>query len=211
MKPTIHIIDDDSAVRDSFAQLLDMHGYETRQFADSASFLNHPRGAQDCILLDIRMPYISGLELQQELLRRGRAEPIVFVTGHGDVALAVKAMKAGAANFLQKPCGEEALLNAVRDALEAKPESRRCGEEVDEHARDALARLTAREREVLDLVCKGLSSKAIARQLEISVRTVDIHRSNMMSKTDTRNVVELVRVAFAGGFISDRPATVSEN
>lgn len=210
MKQTIHIIDDDSAVRDSFAQLLDLHGYETRQFADSASFLNHPRGAQDCILLDIRMPYISGLELQQELLRRGRAEPIVFVTGHGDVALAVKAMKAGAANFLQKPCGEEALLNAVREALEAKPEARQHGE-VDEHARDALARLTAREREVLDLVCKGLSSKAIARQLEISVRTVDIHRANMMNKTDTRNVVELVRVAFAGGFISDRPANVVEN
>jgi FixJ family two-component response regulator len=204
MKPKIDIVDDDCAVRDSLAQLLDMHGYETRQFADAESFLNDSGGGRGCILLDIRMPHMSGIDLQQEMSRRGREEPIVFVTGHGDIGLAVKAMKAGAANFLQKPCSEDALLNAVRDALAAKHEARWRGE-VDEGARDALARLTERETEVLGHVCRGLTSKAVARLLNISVRTVDIHRANMMNKTNTRNVVELVGVAFAGGFIPDRP------
>jgi two-component system response regulator FixJ len=199
----VYIVDDDAAVRDSMAELLGMHGYETRQFADAAGYLDEaeklPRG---CVLLDIRMPGMSGMELQDELRRRGRDEPIVFVTGHGDIGLAVRAMKAGAVDFLQKPCAEEELIEAVKQALAGKRHARPAGE-TDDRAKAALTRLTEREREILRYVSQGLTSKAIAQRLGISVRTVDIHRANIMNKTDTRNVVELVRLAIAGGFITD--------
>ncbi len=200
-RTAVYIVDDDAAVRDSMAQLLGMHGYETRQFADAADYLDEaeklPKG---CLLLDIRMPGMSGMELQEELKKRGRDEPIVFVTGHGDISLAVKAMKAGATDFLQKPCDEHELVGAVRHALTGKRDARLAGG-IDEKAAAAVARLTDREREILSHVSKGLTSKAIAQRLGISVRTVDIHRANIMNKTGTRNVVELVRLALAGGFI----------
>ena len=200
-RTAVYIVDDDAAVRDSMAQLLGMHGYETRQFADAQGYLNEaeklPRG---CILLDIRMPGMGGMELQDELRKRGREEPIVFVTGHGDIGLAVKAMKAGATDFLQKPCDEDELIGAVQDALAGKRQAKPAGG-IDENAASALARLTEREREILGYVSKGLTSKAIAQRLGISVRTVDIHRANIMNKTGTRNVVELVRLALAGGFM----------
>jgi two-component system response regulator FixJ len=202
-RTAVYIVDDDAAVRDSMAQLLGMHGYETHQFADAADYLGAaeklPRG---CVLLDIRMPGMSGMELQDELRRRGRDEPVVFVTGHGDIGLAVRAMKAGATDFLQKPCDEAELIEAVRSALAGKRPSRPAGE-YDERAKAALTRLTEREREILRYVSQGLTSKAIAQRLGISVRTVDIHRANIMNKTDTRNVVELVRLALAGGFMAD--------
>ncbi len=202
-RTAVYIVDDDAAVRDSMAQLLGMHGYETRQFADAAGYLDEaeklPKG---CLLLDIRMPGMGGMELQEELKRRGRDEPIVFVTGHGDIGLAVKAMKAGATDFLQKPCDEEELVEAVKGALAGKRPSRPAGD-IDEKAAAALARLTEREREILGYVSKGLTSKAIAQRLGISVRTVDIHRANIMNKTGTRNVVELVRLALSGGFMAD--------
>lgn len=200
-RTAVYIVDDDAAVRDSMAQLLGMHGYETRQFADAADYLDEaeklPSG---CLLLDIRMPGMNGMELQEELKKRGRDEPVVFVTGHGDIGLAVKAMKAGATDFLQKPCDEHELIDAVRHALSGKREPRPAGD-IDEKAASALSRLTDREREILSYVSKGLTSKAIAQRLGISVRTVDIHRANIMNKTGTRNVVELVRLALAGGFI----------
>lgn len=202
-RSSVYIVDDDAAVRDSMAQLLAMHGYETRQFPDAAGYLGEaeklPKG---CLLLDIRMPGMNGMELQDELRRRGRSEPIVFVTGHGDIGLAVKAMKAGATDFLQKPCAEDELIHAVRDALAGKRRPQPAGE-IDTKAAAALARLTEREREILGYVSKGLTSKAIAQRLGISVRTVDIHRANIMNKTDTRNVVELVRLALAGGFVGE--------
>jgi two-component system response regulator FixJ len=199
-RSAVYIVDDDAAVRDSMAQLLGMHGYETRQYADAAGYLDEVSGLpRGCVLLDIRMPGMNGMELQQELKKRGRDEPIVFVTGHGDIGLAVKAMKAGATDFLQKPCDEDELIHAVRDALEGRRQAQPAGV-IDEKAKAALARLTEREREILTYVSKGLTSKAIAQRLGISVRTVDIHRANIMNKTDTRNVVELVRLALAGGF-----------
>jgi len=200
-RTAVYIVDDDAAVRDSMAQLLGMHGYETRQFADAADYLDAaeklPRG---CVLLDIRMPGMNGMELQEELRRRGRDEPVVFVTGHGDIGLAVRAMKAGASDFLQKPCAEEELVEAVKAALAGKRPPPAA--EHEERAQAALARLTEREREILRYVSQGLTSKAIAQRLGISVRTVDIHRANIMNKTDTRNVVELVRLALAGGFVT---------
>lgn len=202
-RSSIYIVDDDAAVRDSMAQLLGMHGYETRQFADAAGYLDEAeRLPKGCLLLDIRMPGMNGMELQEELRRRGRSEPIVFVTGHGDIGLAVKAMKAGATDFLQKPCAEDDLIHAVRDAIAGRRRPQHAGE-VDARAAAALGRLTEREREILGYVSKGLTSKAIAQRLGISVRTVDIHRANIMNKTDTRNVVELVRLALAGGFVGD--------
>lgn len=201
MKSTINIIADDAAARDSWAQLLAVHGYETREYPDSMSYLERYGSPSDgCVLLDIRMPGMNGMDLQKELCRLGRNEPVVFVTGYGDVGLAVKAMKAGAVNFLQKPCAEDELIEAVQDALARKQDFQE-SKAAREKAGVAIARLTDREREVLGYVSKGMTSKAIARQLGIGVRTVDIHRANMMLKTDTRNVVELVWMAFAAGFV----------
>jgi FixJ family two-component response regulator len=201
----VHIVDDDSAVRDSVAALLALRGYDTLQFDNARDYLagleRLPRG---CILLDIRMPGMTGMELQEELTRRGRKEPIIFITGHGDINLAVRAMKAGARDFLQKPFDEQMLLNAVAEALassRAAPEPAR-----DPAARAALERLTWRERQILAHVVQGLTSKAIGQKLGISVRTVDIHRANIMTKTNTRNVVELVLLAVSGGFEADAEA-----
>lgn len=201
MTSTVSVVDDDAAVRDSWSQLLAMHGYQVREYADAAVYLAEGASCPDsCLLLDIRMPGMNGMELQNELQRRGRAAPIVFVTGYGDVGLAVKAMKAGASNFLQKPCAEDELLEAIRQAVAPKQVRRGDGPDAAEK-RSAIARLTHREREVLVHVSNGLTSKTIARRLGISVRTVDIHRANMMAKTNTRNVVELVRVAFAANLV----------
>lgn len=200
---TVYVVDDDEAVRDSLQWLLEGADYRVRSYASAESFLE---GFVDegvaCLVLDVRMPGMSGLALQSELAKRRIDLPIVFVTGHGDIGLAVKAMKAGATDFLQKPCDEAELVEAVKGALAGKRQARPAGD-IDEKAAASLARLTDREREILGYVSKGLTSKAIAQRLGISVRTVDIHRANIMNKTGTRNVVELVRLALAGGFMAD--------
>ncbi len=201
-RDVVYIVDDDAAVRDSIAALLSLHGYAARQFENARDYLAGiellPRG---CVLLDIRMPGMSGLELQDELNRRGRTEPIVFITGHGDIELAVRAMKAGAREFLQKPFDEAALLSAI---AEAQATNRRAREPARDPAEpDALAALTWRERQILSHVLQGLTSKEIGQALGISVRTVDIHRGNIMNKTRTRNVVELVLLAISGGFVAE--------
>lgn len=157
MKSTINIIADDAAARDSWAQLLAVHGYETREYPDSMSYLERYGSPSDgCVLLDIRMPGMNGMDLQKELCRLGRNEPVVFVTGYGDVGLAVKAMKAGAVSFLQKPCAEDELIEAVQDALARKQDFQE-SKAAREKAGVAIARLTDREREVLGYVSKGMT------------------------------------------------------
>jgi two-component system, LuxR family, response regulator FixJ len=190
---TVHVVDDDAAVRDSLATLLSLHGYATRTFESGESFLDKigpsPTG---CVLVDLRMPGLSGLELQREMKSRRIDLPAVFVTGHGDVKSAVEAMKRGAVDFIEKPFDERRLLEAIRRAL-GGPEGERPGALAGER----LANLTEREREVLALVAEGYTSREIGDKLGISGRTVDVHRANLLSKTGARNTADLIRLAIA--------------
>jgi two-component system response regulator FixJ len=193
-RTAVYIVDDDAAVRDSMAQLLGMHGYETRQFADAAGYLDEaeklPKG---CLLLDIRMPGMSGLELQQQLNLRGAVIPVIFMTGHGDIPMAVEAMQHGAFDFLQKPFRDQDLLDRIQKALVKDGQLR---QSLGEHTRirERLESLTPREREVLDLLVQGKQNKAVAQDLGVSPRTVEIHRARVMEKMAVQSVAELVHM-----------------
>lgn len=191
----VHVVDDDAALRRSLRFLLDSVGWGVRLHASAEEFL--ASWAEDdrpaCLLLDIRMPAMSGLELQQVLHQRGIVLPIVFMTGHADVSMAVQAMKTGACDFIEKPFKDQALLDAVAAAM------RRSGEAVALRLRRraadaALATLSPREQEVARLVAQGQPNKAIATTLEISEKTVHIHRQHVMEKTGTSSAAELARL-----------------
>lgn len=199
-EPTIFIVDDDDAIRDSLRFLLEAAGFKhIAVFGSSRGFLEtatpHPG---DCLLLDVHMPDMDGLELQAELNRRGIRLPIIVMTGHGDVPIAVRAMKAGAVDFLEKPFADELLLDSVRRALAHAAATSRENEEVGETVR-RLEALTAREREVLDGMVAGRPNKVIAYDLGISPRTVEIHRARVMDKMQARSLSALVRVVLAAG------------
>jgi FixJ family two-component response regulator len=194
---TVYVVDDDPAVRDGLKALLTVSGYRIEAFDSAESFLAAAdRGAVGCAILDIRMPGMNGLELQRELKRRGIALPVVIVTGHGDVPLAVAALKAGAVDFLEKPFDSDALLASIAEALRRNAAAR-----VSTFDRDTVAarvaQLTPREREVMDLVVAGHPNKVVADRLGIAVRTVEIHRARVMEKTEARNLSELIRMAIA--------------
>ena len=195
---TIYIIDDDEAVRDSLRLLLESAGFtRTATYQSGRAFLDEAKpGSGDCLLLDVRMPEMDGLELQTELKRRGSRLPVIIMTGHGDVPIAVRAMKAGAADFIEKPFSDHALLAALNGALARAAEAKR------EHAQASetlgrLETLTAREREVFDGIVAGKPNKVIAYDLGISARTVEIHRARVMDKMQARNLSTLVRMAMA--------------
>lgn len=193
--PLIHVVDDDEAVRQALEALLDANGCAVRVYESAEAFLAAPPPAPgDALLADVRMPGMSGLELQQELKRRRIAVPVVIVTGHGDVPMAVAALKAGAVDFIEKPFDEEVLLAAVREALrQAGPAA---ALEPDAAALEArFQELSPRECEVMDLVVAGHPNKVVAHRLGIAVRTVEIHRARVMEKTGARNLSELVRMA----------------
>ena len=197
----VYLVDDNDGFRDSTAWLLETAGFEVESFASGAAFLEayagHRHGdASECLVSDIRMPGMSGLQLQDELGRRGIQLPLVFVTAHGDVPLAVEAMRKGAANFLEKPFTEEALVEAVRTAL-ANARSR--GANGGVVANGLLAKLSPRERQVLDLVVASKPNKIIADILGISIKTVELHRAIMMSKLGVRSLPELMKVALGHG------------
>lgn len=191
----IHIIDDDAAFRRSLVFLLESMGWQVATHAAAEDFLAAvPDPAQAaCLVLDIRMPMMSGLELQQTLRQRGWTVPIVFMTGHGDVELAVQAMKHGACDFLEKPFKDQALIDAVGRAVklggEARARDARCGE-----ARALLDRLSPRELEVARLVALGLPNKLVGRALDISEKTVHVHRHHVMEKTGVGSAAELARL-----------------
>jgi FixJ family two-component response regulator len=191
----IHVIDDDTAFRRSLVFLLESMGWTVASHASAEDFLAAAPepGATACLVLDIRMPMMSGLELQQVLRQRGWAVPIVFITGHGDVELAVQAMKHGACDFLEKPFKDQALIDAVGRAVklgcEARARSARCDE-----ARARLERLSPRELEVARLVALGLPNKLVARELDISEKTVHVHRQHVMEKTEISSAAELARL-----------------
>ncbi|WP_202845429.1 response regulator transcription factor [Luteimonas saliphila] len=193
----IYLVDDNDAFRESTAWLLETAGFEPRPFPSGAAFLaayeSERHGARDeCLVSDIRMPQMSGLQLQDELLRRGIRLPLVFVTAHGDVPLAVEAMRKGATNFLEKPFTDEALTHAIHAAFASRRQH-------PPMRNEALEKLSPRERQVLDLVVASKPNKIIADILGISIKTVELHRANMMSKLGVRSLPELMKVALGHG------------
>ncbi|MDR6632640.1 FixJ family two-component response regulator [Phyllobacterium sp. 1468] len=191
--PTIFVIDDNEDFRVALVALLSSMNMLTKSFESARQFLAQPvHDGPGCILLDVRMPGLSGLDLQDQLERIGSRIPIIFITGHGDIPMTVRALKAGASDFIEKPFREQALLDAVTTALARSEESRKSASEV-EVARALAATLTPREREVMAVVCKGLMNKQIAYALGIQEITVKIHRGNVMRKMQVRSVAELIR------------------
>jgi two-component system response regulator FixJ len=195
----VHLVDDDKAVRQGVSFMLKVLGYRVRTYETGDAFLKAAKGLEDgCILLDIRMPGMDGLEVQQALQREGVGLPVVIMTGHGDITLAVEAMKAGAVTFMEKPLEKEALVRSLEDGF-----SRLCRNEVTcDRMRDATLRLqvlTSREREVLDGLARGLPNKTIAGELGSSPWTVDIHRANERAKLKVRSLSEALRIVLAAG------------
>lgn len=195
----VHIVDDDEAIRRSVAFMLKTSGYRVNSWPSGTAFLKDVKQVEPgCILLDVRMPEMDGLEVQAELAQRGIALPVVIVTGHGDIAIAVRAMKAGAVDFIEKPFHKEALLAAIELALERLASIGDRAARAAE-ARTILAALTARERQVLEGLAQGLPNKAIAFDLGISPRTVEVHRANLMAKLEVHSLSDALRIAFAAG------------
>jgi len=195
----VHVVDDDAAVLRSLGQLLGMVGYTARTYTSAENFLAVCDTVEPgCVVADIRMPGMDGLALQQELRRRSLHLPMVVISGHADVALAVRAMKAGAVDLIEKPFSEEALLRAVNDAL-ARRVSEADRRTASREAIALVARLTRREREVLGQLVGGWPNKVIAHALNISPRTVEIHRANVMDKLQCRSLADAVRIALAAG------------
>ena len=192
--PTVFVIDDDEAVRTSLRLLLKSVGLPVETFASAQEFLDqYDEDRAGCLVLDIRMPGISGLELQQHLNERNSIMPIVFITGHGDVPMAVEAMQAGAVDFIQKPFRDQDLIDRINRALDKDRDMRSELRERDEIRRRML-QLTPREREVLDLVTQGKANKVIAGDLNVSQRTVEIHRARVMEKMGAGSLAHLVRM-----------------
>jgi two-component system response regulator FixJ len=198
-KTVIHVIDDDTAMRESLAFLLDVNGYKPQVHESAGAFLKEPiADTPSCIVSDIRMPGMNGIELVRKLKSQGSTCPVILITGHGDVALAVEAMKAGAVDFIEKPFDDEILLNAIRAALAARPDAAvESSTRKDAEAR--LADLSPRERDVLQGLVAGKINKVIAHDLSISPRTVEVYRANLMAKTGARSMSELMRIALAAG------------
>ncbi|MFL9839772.1 response regulator FixJ [Sphingomonas sp. ST-64] len=198
-KRLIHLIDDEESVRRSASFLLKTSGFEVRAYPSGVVFLKEARHPDPgCILLDIRMPEIDGLEVQRELNARGVALPVIVLTGHGDVATAVTAMKQGAVDFLEKPFEKSALLAALERGFERLARSGDAEVEGQE-AQVRVAALTPRERDVLRGLVAGHPNKTIAYDLGISPRTVEVHRANVMTKLEVRSLSEALRIAFAAG------------
>jgi len=194
-QPMIHVIDDDDSFRTAITRLLKAAGYEVRGYADCGDFLlASPVNGPGCLLLDVRMPGPSGLELQEALNRRGNTLPIIFLTGHGDIPMSVRAIRAGAIDFLTKPVQREELLSAIRSALDVDARTRTLQQQVTS-LQTRFGTLTPRERSVFALVILGRLNKQIAAELGIAERTVKVHRAQVMAKMRVESVADLVRVA----------------
>lgn len=193
----VHLVDDDEAIRRSVGFMLKTSGFHVRTYESGVELMKaSPNLEPGCILLDIRMPGMDGLEVQKALRDKGVTLPVIIMTGHGDVSLAVHAMKAGAVDFIEKPFEKAVLLSAIDHGVDRLKRSATSRDRADDAA-VRLQALTAREREVLDGLAKGLPNKTIAYDLGISPRTVEIHRANVMSKLDVRSLSEALRLAFA--------------
>lgn len=200
----VHVVDDEEAVRRSLDFLLRSEGYAVERWPDGLSFLKHAdKTAPACVLLDIRMPSMDGLETQAEMAASGFSHPVIVLTGHGDVGHAVRAMKAGATDFLEKPFDREQLLQSVALAFRQIAD-REMLRDRENWAKTQIAKLTGREREVLEGLACGYPNKTIAYDLEISTRTVEVYRANVMAKLEVNNFADALRIAFAAGLGSEK-------
>jgi two-component system response regulator FixJ len=199
----VYVIDDDPAMRDSLDFLLGSAGFNVRVFESAVGFLDALPGLSfGCIVSDVRMPVVDGIDLLHRLQAGGRKLPIVIMTGHGDIPLAVEAMKLGALDFLEKPFEDERLIGMIHTALKQRIDEVQSGAATAELAA-RIATLSPRERQVMDGLLAGLSNKLIAREYGISPRTIEVYRANVMTKMQAGSVSELVRLAMRGGLLKD--------
>ena len=198
MKEFVYIVDDDEAVRDSLRWLLEGNGFSVKGFSNAEELLDfsekQSHGMAGCLILDVRMPGITGVELHDVLLNEGIDIPVIFITGHGSVSLAVKSMKKGAIDFLEKPFSDEEICRLVDSSLQ-KARDVSDKREVNLKAQELLAKLTPRENQVLERITAGRLNKQIADDLNISIKTVEAHRANIMTKVEARTVAELIKIA----------------
>ena len=198
MKEFVYIVDDDEAVRDSLRWLLEGNGFSVKVFSNAEELLDFSKtqshGMVGCLILDVRMPGITGVELHDVLLKEGINIPVIFITGHGSVSLAVKSMKKGAIDFLEKPFSDEEICRLVDSSLQ-KARDVSDKKEVNLKAQELLAKLTPRENQVLERITAGRLNKQIADDLNISIKTVEAHRANIMTKVEARTVAELIKIA----------------
>lgn len=196
-KPVVHIVDDDDAVRDSLALLMSSVGIQAQQYASGTDFLDSsPPDTPGCVIMDVRMPGLSGLQLFKKMNRRRMSWPVLFITGHGDVPMAVEAMRDGAFDFIQKPFRENELLERVQQAI-AQDRADRVQESELAGIKDRLESLTAREQDVLQRIVDGCANKVIAIDLDISQRTVEQHRARVMEKMQARSLAHLIRMVLS--------------
>ena len=207
MSQLIHIVDDDESFRAAIARLLRVHGYTVAEYASADDFLEHiPSSAEaGCVLLDVSLPGLSGPDLQARLAERGSLFPIIFLTGHGDVPMTVRAIKAGAEDFLTKPVSQQALLDSIRRAF-AHYEAERPRQQWMREARSLVDKLTPREREVFEFVVRGKMNKQTAHALGITERTIKAHRQRIFDKLGARTIADLVSLAERLGILIDEPS-----
>jgi FixJ family two-component response regulator len=191
----VFIVDDDASVRDSLRWLIESVQLKVLCFNSAQDFLDGYNNQQTgCVVLDVRMPGISGLDLQEELRQKGFVLPVIIITGHADVPMAVRAFKSGVFDFIEKPFNDQHLIDRIQQAIE-KSRSQKVNIQRQQEAANRLKKLSSRERQVLDCIVAGSSNKTMARELEISVKTIETHRANLMSKMKAGSISELVRIA----------------
>ena len=196
-KSTVFVVDDDQAMRNSLKWLIESVGVQVESFSSADDFLEqYQPGRSGCLVLDVRMPGMSGLDLQEHLTERNIGIPVVIITGHGDVPMAVRAMKSGAIDFIEKPFNDEVLLDAIRRAL-AFGEQQRSHQTEHLQIQERLQHLTPREHEVMEMVTEGRSNKEIANSLGVSAKTIEAHRARVMEKMQAGSLAELVRMVLA--------------
>jgi len=199
MQPTVYVVDDDRLARESLEWLIDSVGLPVKTFASGQEFLDFSsKDLLGCLVLDVRMPDISGMDLHIKLKQQGCTLPVIIMTGHADVDMAVRAMKAGAYDFIEKPYNDSLMLERIQSAIAFDQDNRKEQERVNS-VKERLSTLTPREKEVLNFVLKSTANKIIAAELGISIKTVELHRSNLMTKMQASSVTELVRLALIAG------------
>jgi RNA polymerase sigma factor (sigma-70 family) len=202
-KGTVFIVDDDPSVRKALSRLVRSVSLDAKSFESAEEFLKRKgEDTPSCIILDVRMPGVGGLDLQEKLVAGGLKTPIIFITGHGTVPVSVRAMKSGAADFLEKPFDDQTLLDAIHNALE-RDRSRRATESQIHEIEKRMDSLTPREREVFSLVVSGLANKNVARKLGASEKTIKVHRARVMGKMQAESLADLVQMAYKVDAIAD--------